>query len=219
MSNNEPPLPPPPPGGDNPPDYGQPPPSYGGYGQPPAPGAYGGAPAPHPGGGQPATLGPRFLARLIDGVLFFVVSLVIGAIIGAILISTDSSVVNLDTGEVDQSGTFAASLVSNLLSTAIVLAYYAFLESSRGQTVGKMVMKLKVVTPEGGNPTLVQALKRNIWLAASILSVLGLLGSALSSLVSLGAVILIVIGISGDTARRQSFFDKFGGDLQVLKVG
>ncbi|MCY7396107.1 MAG: RDD family protein [Nocardioides sp.] len=230
MSSTEPPQPPTPPGGGTPPP--PPPPStpppgtpggyggYGGYGDtpPPAPGGYGGA-TPHAGGAQPGNLLDRFLARLIDGVLFAVVSVILGIVFAAILISSDSTTVNLQTGQVDTGSRAVYNLVSSLITTALVLGYFAFLESSRGQTLGKMAMKLKVVAPDGSNPTLVQALKRNIWLAAGLLGILGTFGSVLSFLISIGAVVLIIVGITSDVERRQTWFDTFGGDLQVRKIG
>src|SRR5438046_10572997 len=64
-------------------------PQAGGWQQPP-PQAPGGAPWPGPGWGggvgQPASLGPRFLARLIDFVLLGIVSAIIGGVIVAGLI-------------------------------------------------------------------------------------------------------------------------------------
>ena len=43
------------------------------------------------------------------------------------------------------------------------------MESSRGQTLGKMVLKLRRSGPTGSNPTLEQALRRNIFYAANLL--------------------------------------------------
>jgi uncharacterized RDD family membrane protein YckC len=94
------------------------------------------------------------------------------------------------------------------------------MESSRGQTVGKIVMKLKVFGPDGvSNPTMEQAVRRNIWLAAGLVSIVPLVGWWLGGLAQLGAVILILIGINGDPVKRQHWFDKFAGGTQVMKIG
>ena len=51
-----------------------------------------------------------------------------------------------------------------MLSTVINLGYFGLMESTRGQTVGKMLMKLHVEGASGGKPTLEEAVKRNIWM-------------------------------------------------------
>ncbi|MXG90230.1 RDD family protein [Nocardioides flavescens] len=198
-----PPPPPPPPAGGQ---YGAPPPapSYGSESQYGAP-QYGTPPPPAPGygGTQPGELLPRFLARLIDGILVGIVAGVITAILTA---ASDSWLLN--------------NLVSSILSAAIYLGYFAFLESSRGQTLGKQILKLKVVGPDGhSNPTMEQAVRRNIWAGLGILGVVPILGAIVGGLAQLVAVILIAVGINSDTARRQHWFDKFAGGTQVLKIG
>ncbi len=44
----------------------------------------------------------------------------------------------------------------------VYLAYFTYLEGSRGQTIGKMITKIKVVSEEGGKIDMNQALTRNI---------------------------------------------------------
>ena len=108
--------------------------------------------------------------------------------------------------------------MSAVLSTVIYLGYFAIMESSRGQTVGKMVMKLHVEGPGGGKPTLEQAAKRNIWLALPILGLIPILGGIVSAVGQLVAVIMIAVGINNDPVRRQPWTDKFA-DTQVIKEG
>ena len=102
----------------------------------------------------------------------------------------------------------------------LFLGYYAFMESSRGQTVGKMVMKLKTVGPDGvSNPTLEQAIRRNIFYAATLLSIIPIFGTFLGGILSLVAVIMIAVGINNDTVNRQAWHDHFAGGTRVLKIG
>ena len=141
----------PPPGGEQPPGFNPPP---GGYPPPPAAGGYppqqppagfpppaaGGYPPPQPPmmGGNPAAAGytiapgveraeflPRFLGRLIDMVIFAVPYLLI-------------------------------SQVSSLLAFVLVIAgifYWLYLEGGpAGQTVGKKIMNIRVVSAETGGP-------------------------------------------------------------------
>ena len=49
-----------------------------------------------------------------------------------------------------------------LLSFIIFLAYFTYLEGSKGQTIGKMVTKIKVVGEDGEMINMNQAFTRNI---------------------------------------------------------
>ncbi len=215
--------PPPPPGrsgGQAPPP---PPPSYGDSAPPPppppAPGSGGGWGAPAgaaPGGERPGELLDRFVARLIDHVLLAVVNGIVGAILVVSIIGLDAPGgfgVLGSTG-----GGFAASAILALLGTAIQLGYFAWLETTQGRTLGKMVMKLHVEGAGGGRPTVEESVKRNIWIAfglAGIVPVLGFVGT----IASLVAVILIAVGISNDPATRRPWTDKFAGTRVLKEAG
>ena len=102
----------------------------------------------------------------------------------------------------------------------ISLGYFAFFESSRGATIGKQLMKLKVVGPDGAsNPTMEQAVRRNIFLAFGLASIVPFVGSIIGGLGQLVAVIMIAVGINSDTVGRQAWHDKFAGGTRVLKIG
>jgi uncharacterized RDD family membrane protein YckC len=190
-----PPPPPPPPGGPMPP--------------PPAP-AYGAPPPLSQSGLRPGGLGERFLARLIDGILVGIVQgiLVSAIIVGAIM---DSS------GGYYGGGDYAGSAVSGVLSALLYVGYYAYLESSRGQTLGKMVMKLHTQGPDGGLPTMEMAVRRNLWGGAGILAIVPVIGGPVGGLIELVAVIVIAIGINGDKVARQGWHDNFAGGTRVIK--
>ncbi len=226
MSEGTPP-PPPPPGEQNP--YGAagtPPPPPPGTPPPPAPGtpaasppgAGQGMPAPGygPGGAmagpRPGELLDRFVARLIDMVILFVVNLIItvALIAGALGLNGVNGF--------GMGGSFVAGAVTAVITALINLGYFAYMESSQGKTVGKMVMKLRVESETGGTPTLEQAAKRNIWVAAPILGIIPILGGLIGSVLELVAIIMIAVGINSDTARRQPWTDKFAG-TQVIKEG
>lgn len=180
--------------------------------QPPPP-----APGYNPGAGQqvgprPAELLDRFLARLIDGVLLGVVYVIFASVIVVGAIMGDSGGLYGSTG-------FAARAVSAVLGAVIYLGYFTVMESSRGQTVGKMVMKLHTHGPTGGNPTMEQAMRRNIWVAAGVLGVIPFVGSAIGGLLELAAVVMIAVGINNDTIHRQAWHDRFAGGTYVVKEG
>lgn len=100
--------------------------------------------------GQPADLGTRVLARLIDFVLLGVVTGIIYFIFSLFAVR------NIWTGQVS----FWPFAVSSLLSAVISLGYFVLMESSRGQTVGKMLLKVKTFGPDGALPTTEEAVKR-----------------------------------------------------------
>ena len=159
---------------------------------------------------RPGELLDRFLARLIDGLIMAIPYGIFYAILASIFLSGFSN----SLGEV-----LVFNLFMSLISTAIFLGYYAFLESSRGQTIGKQLMKLKVFGPDGAsNPTMEQAIRRNIFLALGLLAIVPILGTLLNVVASIGAIILIVIGIN-KPPTRQHWFDEFAGGTQVMKVG
>ena len=167
---------------------------------------YGAAPT----SGTPAGLGERFLARLIDGVILAVVSLVVGALLGGGLVAM---------GSTDTDGLNAAAATGTLIGVAINFVYYGLLDSAQGATLGKKALKLRVVGPDGtSNVSFTDSVKRNVFFALSLVGVVPFLGY-IASIVSLAALILIAVQISQDTARRQGWHDKFAGGTRVLKVG
>lgn len=206
MSYNEP--PPPPPGGPGAP----PPPPPGGYGGPPpqpGPGGYGAAPAGVP---RPGELLNRFLARLIDHVLLGVVyGIIYGVFNGIFLTGFVHSFTEL----------FLFWTVTAILQAAIYLGYFAFMESNSGQTVGKMVLKLRTYGPDGvSKPTMEQALKRNAYSALGILSIIPFIGwFFLGWAVPLAAVIYIAVTLNKDVPNHQGWHDKFAGGTRVMQVG
>jgi uncharacterized RDD family membrane protein YckC len=163
---------------------------------PPPAGATGpGAPgAPGTGVGQPGNLLDRFLARLIDGII-------VGIVVGIIQTIFQSAV-----------GYWAGLFVGGVVGAILFTGYFAYMESNRGQTIGKQVMKLKTVAPDGhSNPTMSEAVKRNIYYTFGIVPCLG-------PIAELIAVIMIAVNINSDP-QRQHFFDKFAGGTKVIKVG
>ena len=156
--------------------------------------------------GQPAELLDRFLAKLIDFVIVGVVYGIIAAILTvAVVMGTGSS--------------WLSGVVTSVVLVVLLLGYFTFLESSRGQTVGKMVMKLRVLGPDGGLPTTEEALKRNIWMGFGIIGILPVIGTVVGSLATLAAAIVIAVTINADTVKRQSWFDQFAGGTRVIKQG
>jgi uncharacterized RDD family membrane protein YckC len=162
---------------------------------------------PPGGAGTPADLGPRFLARLIDHVLLGIVISII--IVPIIIASAFAEATGAGVGLFTTSFS-GASFISGLVSAVIVIAYFALMESQMGQTVGKMVLGLRTEGPNGGKPTLEQAIRRNAWYALAIIPILG-------GLAQLAIAIYIAVTIS-NSATRTGWHDTFAAGTRVVRA-
>ena len=162
-------------------------------------------PAPASGIGAPADLGSRFLARLIDHILLGIVIFMI--IVPLIVAAAFTGVGN---GMNMFGGFSVGSLVAAIVTAAITIGYFTLMEANKGQTVGKMLIGLKTVGPDGNNPTMEQALKRNSWYALGIVPFLG-------GLAQLAATIYIAVTIN-NSATRMGWHDTFAGGTRVIKT-
>lgn len=154
--------------------------------------------------GQPGDLGTRLLARIVDAILLGVTVGILFGILGVLALAGGAN-------------GFLFNVFSTVLSTAVALGYYAYMESSRGQTVGKMLLKLRVQNLAGQNPTMEQAVKRNAWMAISLIGIVPFIGGLISGLASLAAVIYIAVTINNDPAGRRGWHDQFG-DTRVVRT-
>ena len=160
---------------------------------PPAP-----APPPPPvvsGAGRPADVGPRLIARLIDGVAIWIILIILGSILSVGIFAFGS-------------GFDGIFLLFSVIAALLVVGYFALMESNMGQTLGKMVVGVRTEGPSGGKPTFEQALKRNAWYALYIIPILGWLAV-------LGVAIYILITINNSPAR-MGWHDKFAGGTRVV---
>ena len=192
----------PPPGGYPPPPPAgyQPPPSQYGAGFPPPPpagylpadpyGVPGGYPSTPPAtwGGRPGTLGIRWGARIIDGLL---VGLVAGLL--ASLFNSGTSI-----------------MVTGIFTGLLMFVYFVAFEVTQGRTLGKRLLGLSVRGPGGApKPTLQQSAIRN---AFTVLPVLPFLGGFL------GVVAMIVIAVTiNSSPTKQGKHDEMAGGTQVVK--
>ncbi|MEV4391145.1 RDD family protein [Nonomuraea sp. NPDC049607] len=167
--------------------------------------------------GAPAPLAEwwqRLVARIIDGVILGIVNFVIGLIFGLFAIGYDSA-----TGSTSGfMSAFVIAILSTIVTTAIWVVYEFFMTKSNGQTVGKLVMGIKVV-PVGqalapGGLASDMAIKRaGVTWGGYILSIIPILGALI------GWVCVAVNGASQlwDKPLQQTFADKFAGTV-VVKI-
>jgi len=110
---------------------------FGGYPSAPGPPAYPSAPpldqyGPVGGPGRPATLGGRLLAKIIDGLL-------IALPFAIVIVSTNS-------GNSSTAPTWAYFVV-----VAAQIAYETYYVGMRGATIGKRLLRIKVVDAQSGS--------------------------------------------------------------------
>jgi hypothetical protein len=164
------PPPPPPPGGYPPPPHGggyPPPPQGGGY--PPPPG--GGYQAPQAAAGYPPPAGPgqalpkeaytRWFTRVVAWIIDYIPYAIILGIGWGLLLGTQETACITDTSEYDL-GEFCATGASTIgqlsigLAAVIGLAYlvwnYGYRQGTTGSSIGKSIMKFKVVSEKTGQP-------------------------------------------------------------------
>jgi uncharacterized RDD family membrane protein YckC len=90
-------------------------------------------------------IGIRFVSLLIDSIILGIILGVVGGVVGF--------------------GAVAKGMIPwwvGLIYFIIYIGYFTYLEGSQGQTVGKMVTKIKVVREDGKPIDMNQALIRNI---------------------------------------------------------
>jgi len=90
-------------------------------------------------------VGIRFVSILIDGIILGIISFAVGLALGVF-------------SRPPAGAPFAWWAVSFI----ITIAYFTYLEGSKGQTIGKMITKIKVVREDGRPIDMSQAFIRNI---------------------------------------------------------
>jgi uncharacterized RDD family membrane protein YckC len=145
---------------------------------------------PQVGGSQAAGVGVRFGARFLDGLIVGVPLLIVLSALGL--------------GPADGTG---PQLVGGVISSVVAVAYFTYMESSSGQSLGKRILNLRTLGPDGGNPTQEQAFKRSAWYLLGIIPVVG-------GFVTLGVAIWIAVAISS-TGRGPH--DGWAGGTMVVR--
>ena len=137
----------------------------------------------------------RLGARIIDGLVLIIPTLILTVPIGGgYAIGTGNNT--------------AKSFLAGVLGTLLAYAYYVFMESTRGATIGKRACGLQVETAQEGLTTETAA-KRNAFM------LLALVPTGLGGLVNLAVAIGIAVTINND-AMGQGFHDRWAG-LRVVK--
>ncbi|MFD4403595.1 RDD family protein [Nocardia sp. NPDC058499] len=144
--------------------------------------------------GVPSKVWPRFTARLIDNLI---VGLPLAILLNFVIMPNMSGLSGMS--------------VSYAIVFAAILLYFVLMESRTGATLGKRIIGLKVVAPNGA-PTVppLASLKRNVYLAVSIIPCLGWVA---------GLALMIYMAATMDKdPNKQGWHDKLAGGTQVLEA-
>ncbi len=100
-----------------------------------------------------ASGGTRFLNYLIDVVVYYVLTFVLG--FAAAILFGDAAVDTMEDGG-------AGQVTWTLIVLLLLLLYYIVMEAATGRTIGKYITKSRVVTEDGGTPTLMNIVGRTL---------------------------------------------------------
>jgi uncharacterized RDD family membrane protein YckC len=145
------------------------------------------------------------VARLVDGFIWFCVSLVFGLIFGggAVVVGGDGDV------------SFVLLFLGTVLGTAGAVAYEVLMTTKTGSTLGKKIFGLRIVTEDGSRPDEKTMLMRmSTYIAASILGIIPFLG-ILVGLANFAVVVVSFIFLFTDS-RRQTIWDKIAKTTVVV---
>lgn len=170
-----------------------------------------GGPQPVPGAGADVAAGGtqnlaeplmRIGARVIDYIIWAIVSIVLGFIFAGGIIAAG--------GEEEVS--FVASFVAGLIAIVLITAYETFLVGSRGQTLGKMALSLRVVRMDGSAPDMKDAFMRIM--PYTVLGVLGAIIPILPTIVAFIVALVSLVFLFTDE-KRQTVWDKIAKTIVV----
>jgi uncharacterized RDD family membrane protein YckC len=166
-----------------------------------------------------ATIGQRALARILD-------SVIVGAGIGIIM--TIVTVISTAIAAGSSTGTdeeLAAGVFSGVglfigvavVSVLVIYAYEAVMIGFWGATLGKMIMKVKVVKPRNGAvPGIGAGLVRYL-IPGVVAFLFGLIPFVGVFLGEIGAIICFLSATFDSSGRRQGWHDKIAGTVVVSK--
>ena len=143
----------------------------------------------------------RFVASLIDGIVLYIVQMIITVPLMGIMGFTALNAESMN--EAQQMGAIGAIigivLMTFLFSSIVQWLYYALMETYYGATLGKMALGLKVTDLEGNKISFLKATGRYF-------------GKILS-----GLILLIGYIMAAFTEKKQALHDIMAGCLVVKK--
>lgn len=133
----------------------------------------------------PPTLAVRAAARVLDVILVAIVNVALGQVIG-----------------------YGVDWLA--LGALGVLGYFALCDAGFGATLGKRALGLRVIAADGGRPTPVQALRRELFTLIGAVPLVG-------PLVALGVWVWMIVAIRS-SPLGQGPHDVFAGGTRVVRA-
>lgn len=159
--------------------------------QPVAGGA--GFPAAGGAGSQPlSSAGKRIGARIIDVLIWSIVSFILAAIFGVSLTSTEIS---------------GSSFFAGLIGALFVVAYETWFVANQGGTPGKLALGMKVIRQDGAEMDTATAFKR---IAIYLVGIVPAIGGVITFIVGVISFVLLFTDSS-----RQAVWDKIATTVVV----
>jgi uncharacterized RDD family membrane protein YckC len=147
----------------------------------------------------------RIVARIIDGLIWGVVAIVLAGIVGVGVVST---------GNVGEDTSFGLVVIAGLVSAALVVAYEVLMTTMTGSTLGKKVFGLRIVREDGSAPDVKTMMMRmSTYIAAAVIGLIPILG-VLASIANLLIAVVSLIFLFTDS-KRQTIWDKIGKTIVV----
>lgn len=166
------------------------------------------------GAGRIADLGRRLVADLIDLVVLGAVMLIV---LGLTLTARFGTGFASGTPPRATGGVLTVGLALTVVAAGLIvhLAYWVLLEGSGGQSLGKILMRVRAVHEDGGPISFRAAFKRRVvfylpWLVQWVPTV-----GSLAFFVQLGLMLGALLTYLGDAPRHQGFHDKYAHTLVV----
>jgi uncharacterized RDD family membrane protein YckC len=136
----------------------------------------------------------RVVARVIDGVIWSIISILVPGLFGA--------------GVFGDAGFFLTFFLS-LVASAVVVAYETYMVGTNGATLGKMALGLKVVNEDGSAADIATGLRRMyLYIAFIFIGLIPVLGGLLFIGVAVAGLVLLFTD-----PKRQTPWDKIGKTL------
>ncbi|RMF08963.1 MAG: RDD family protein [Alphaproteobacteria bacterium] len=156
--------------------------------------------------------GKRFLAMLIDGVLYYIILTVLAMVFGVSMMGgLDPATMDPNNMEANMDAMAASMRGFSLLGLVLMTAYFLGFWILKGATPGKLALGLRIVDADShGAPDTMQLVKR------FILFVIGSVASLVSPTLGIVGLIFIVscLWVLFDE-NKQALHDKLGGTAVI----
>ncbi|GAY08932.1 RDD family protein [Pseudonocardia sp. N23] len=161
----------------------------------------------------------RLVGRIIDNIIYGVVAGIIMSIAVSIAISSAISSASIG-GSYSYGGAVIIVVIAGVLSGLLYAVYDFLMHSRNGQTLGKMVMKTRLVAPDGSKPTQATLMKRSAIYPGvfALTGLLAFLDVGSYTIISLAVGIFTLIDgifVITEVPLRRALHDKWANTIVI----